>query len=663
MRRLMDRTRVLVIPLLCLAAAVPPQATAGDLLNQVRARWQNHKGVPSAESLAVEIEKLEKHIDWYGTIVAKQPDVWGQARLMRHRDEFEKILVAERDKFADSLQGALSRSDQAFLASAFSLAAAVSGSPAVKLPQTAATSRVINTRQRAALKDAGVASPTPDQLTNVTAPTEIPIPTTNPAGDLIDNFDTKGVLQRSDIKTSTTTLGFGPSKLTLEPTEHLNQLGNYVNHLHEIRRINEGDDTSASPGYAMHLVRMPVSILPGSKTRKGYGAEITVTATPVLGRDLLPTTFRNLVINDLVGQIATPIAEAFNSETTRDDLSIFRASKLEYERRNLSNEPGGGGPSYSPELRLPPLPPLPDAPVLTPPAGLDPTIRASRGQFQPAERRVLAQQPVTSKGDLALRRTSAAMQVPGTPESPTSAANRQQDSILNRQIASGAVISRPMGPLGAALAKTKTGKYSDPLLNMCTSDPDSRECSAVAVANQAVQGLFTNLGSNSVPALRSRNSRFGFPGTQLFEVYGKELIKPVVLQAYDVFLTNQLADKDQPEIVQYHKVAGFVQDQVTAAYDLLSRPESGPIWDSFATPELTPRHPGSRRAGAGGHPVELPRLAAQRRDRHAVPLPRPPHHRLAPADAQPWPYPGHPRHGAGSGGRRHDRQHDVLPPL
>ena len=304
-----------------------PPAPAGDLVTNLRARWQNHKGVPSAEALAVEIQKLEKHIDWFGTIVAKQPDVWGQARLMKHRSEFEKKLADELGNFSEKLQGSISRSDQAFLASAFSLSAAASGSPAVQLPQSASTSNLIATRQRAALKAAGVTNPTPDQFTSVTSPTTIQPPSTNDAAGLIDNFDTEKVIQRSDIK-SGQLLGFGDSKIALEPTEHLDQLSSYINHLHEIRRINEGDDTSASPGYALHLVRIPVSILPGSKTRKGYGAEITVTATPYLGRDLLPTTFRNLVIKDLVDQLSTPILEYFNSQSTREAFIDIRNARI-----------------------------------------------------------------------------------------------------------------------------------------------------------------------------------------------------------------------------------------------------------------------------------------------------------------------------------------------
>ena len=107
-------------------------------------------------------------------------------------------------------------------------------------------------------------------------------------------------------------VSFGDKPLGLEPTLHLDQLSRYLNHLNQLRRINEGDDSADSPGYSLNLVRVPVSITPGSLTRKGHGAEITFIAEPILGDDLLPATFRNLVINDLVDIIAPPLTWAVN---------------------------------------------------------------------------------------------------------------------------------------------------------------------------------------------------------------------------------------------------------------------------------------------------------------------------------------------------------------
>ena len=102
--------------------------------------------------------------------------------------------------------------------------------------------------------------------------------------------------------------------LALEPTTYLDQKSRYLNHLNEVCRMNMGDDTSDSPGYALNLIRFPISVLPGAKTMEGYGAEVTLTLTPSLSDDLLPTAFRNLVINDIIDEIAVPLTAKLNSE-------------------------------------------------------------------------------------------------------------------------------------------------------------------------------------------------------------------------------------------------------------------------------------------------------------------------------------------------------------
>lgn len=208
----------------------------------------------SIERLAVEIDWLEHHLNAYGSIVAKQPDVWGQSRLMRHRYEYEAQLQRQLGEFAVRSQAAIRRSDQALLSMALALEQAT---------------------DRRRLPDA----------TALAQPAEF---------DKVLPFD---VTDRP---------------VSLEPTLHLDQLSRYLNHLHELRRINEGDDSADAPGYALNLVRLPVSIMPGGRTQTGHGAEITVIAEPCLGDDLLPVTFRNLVINDLVDLIAPALTYCVN---------------------------------------------------------------------------------------------------------------------------------------------------------------------------------------------------------------------------------------------------------------------------------------------------------------------------------------------------------------
>jgi hypothetical protein len=74
-------------------------------------------------------------------------------------------------------------------------------------------------------------------------------------------------------------------------------------------------------------MRIPVSILPGKKTEIGYGAEITFTLTPILSDELLPMTFRTLVINDLVDQVAFPLAKYLESDEGK--LAFERHKELQ----------------------------------------------------------------------------------------------------------------------------------------------------------------------------------------------------------------------------------------------------------------------------------------------------------------------------------------------
>jgi hypothetical protein len=94
---------------------------------------------PTVMALAHDLDCLEAHIERYGSVVAKQPDVWGQARMTKHRDEFEKQMAINVGLFGPTLQGSLVRSDQAFLADAFALSAAISGPQASLLPTAPVT--------------------------------------------------------------------------------------------------------------------------------------------------------------------------------------------------------------------------------------------------------------------------------------------------------------------------------------------------------------------------------------------------------------------------------------------------------------------------------------------------------------------------------------------
>src|SRR5258708_1118233 len=60
---------------------------------------------PTMHALACGLDHLERHIERYGSVVAKVPDVWGQARLTKYREEFEKEMATNIPLFKETLQG------------------------------------------------------------------------------------------------------------------------------------------------------------------------------------------------------------------------------------------------------------------------------------------------------------------------------------------------------------------------------------------------------------------------------------------------------------------------------------------------------------------------------------------------------------------------------
>ena len=77
---------------------------------------------------------------------------------------------------------------------------------------------------------------------------------------------------------------------------------------------------------------MPVSITPGECTYNGHGAELSVTVEHEFTPDFLPTTFHNLVINDIVDQLGPFLYETIRSgflDSSLKPLYQARAKQLE----------------------------------------------------------------------------------------------------------------------------------------------------------------------------------------------------------------------------------------------------------------------------------------------------------------------------------------------
>ncbi|WP_417377938.1 hypothetical protein [Gimesia sp.] len=286
--------RILLVSTLTLGNPVIDCVMAGGGLP-----WFSKKPKPqtSMEHVAVKLDHMEHKIGKDGTVVIKAPDIWGESRLTKHRQEFERVMAAKVDQFNIIMNASLRRSDQAYLANALAIQAAATSRTGITKPDATSINIVQSLMEDETIAPAAAPTQNSDGTTTPPSPAQesSAAPIRRSAG--IYNF--------TDLNSVNS--NFKNTKLGLEPTIELDQLKRYLDHLNEIRRVNEGDDTADSPGYSLNLVRIPVSVLPGYHTRKGHGAEVTVTATPHISGEILPRVFRELVINDLVDELSLSV--------------------------------------------------------------------------------------------------------------------------------------------------------------------------------------------------------------------------------------------------------------------------------------------------------------------------------------------------------------------
>lgn len=267
--------RAFVAWTLCLTMVLPPEVFAeGGLFRLIGGQPET----TAVTRLAKRIDHMERHLDQCGSIVIKTPDVWGESRLMRHRSDVESQLKARLDGFKFKINAAQATRDAAFLASAVALQEAISPGQVNPLTGTPAP-----------------ATPTTNNVNSATG-TLIPDPngtniTLVPRG----GFNTL-VAKREGQTINEITIG-------IEPVIELDQLNRYLQHLNELRRLNEGDDNADTPGYALNLIRIPVSILPGRRTQDGFGAEVQITIDPYMSEEILPLAFKDFVIKGIVDRI------------------------------------------------------------------------------------------------------------------------------------------------------------------------------------------------------------------------------------------------------------------------------------------------------------------------------------------------------------------------
>lgn len=251
---------------------------------------------PRAALLRVEqmIDGLDRSMNQQGTIGVKSPDVWGQDRLAKFRSEYE-MQMAQWLKvgFKGVINASISRSEAQ--AQRLQLAAGMGDTATTTTTTKGATTTTTSDDERTkallsliSTQNAATAAVAAQAALPAAKPT-VPITADPSAGGM------------------------------LEPTVVLDEHSHYLNHLNQLRRINAGDDLTDRPGYGLYLVRIPVTLSPGPKSRKGKGAIITVSAKSLMDRDTMRYTLRNAVINEAVASLTQAICNQPDPQGVGED--------------------------------------------------------------------------------------------------------------------------------------------------------------------------------------------------------------------------------------------------------------------------------------------------------------------------------------------------------
>ena len=238
-------------------------------------RHRDHGPACTLADLGKSIDAADREIRAAGTIVIKQPDVWGQDRMTSFRRDFDLRMRGELDRFQPVLSAQVARSD--------SLTIMGQGQIGGTVGVTSASGQAV------------------------------------PAG-VIPGLTPPGSLTAPPVAAGTDP---GSAALSLEPTVALDERKRFLDHDYELLRVNLGDDTADAAGYGLYLFRLPVAIDPAGPTCKGWGGLLTVTVRHEFGCAFLVETFRNLVVNDLVDLLAPIIVELIRSDGWRPRLAEF----------------------------------------------------------------------------------------------------------------------------------------------------------------------------------------------------------------------------------------------------------------------------------------------------------------------------------------------------
>jgi hypothetical protein len=568
-------------------------------------------------SLASDLDHLEKHIDWYGSVTAKVPDIWGQQRLTKYREEIENEFAKDLTSFTPYLQGSLSRSDQAFFANATTLsliAAKKSGGdvtpPAQETVIQYEKPPLVNqgkTITQTTYDDSG--KKIREVVTTQAPATRVPPPATPPAepdptAPAADNAvtlvpDTATEITRTPIVGPSRIGGFAlngkdaSSAIGLEPVQLLQQKKRYLEFLSQLRRTNEGDDTADAPGYSLNLMRVPVSILPGKRTDVGHGAEVTFTVSPVLSDEFLPATFRNLIINDLTKQNAFALTKFLDDAKKREQLdSTARLASRNIEILKLIMEAAENKDLKIVESCSERLPEALRVAILPSPAARE---RIKK------EAIILANKQIAEEWYMDLAR-SAKVALPSEfnwDMNNLKLNDSYKKDLLNNSFSKientkkkkeiiemkNAYIEfdKAIKDMPDSLPEIANSKLKDDRNKLINDYSAKFIADGVSIAIKSkVDSIFNQLTVGQVPFSTGSRSRQSIPNTQVCEVYGEAFTFEVAYRAKQA-LEKSITDQGY---AHFPDVQSFLKVETDAAYRLLKNKSAEHLWKQFCTPDL-----------------------------------------------------------------------------
>lgn len=299
---LLDRLRqVLLVAAIAgmLGARAEAQATfRQEVVDRFNAFFPvDHSRPMTVSELCCRLDCIAEELRDDGLVLLKQPDVFSQARMTRFRTDVDNQMSSDLSNFHLVLAARINRLDSATMTSATALGAALAapGTTNVQAPAAGSTSAA-----------ASLLNPSSGIFPSYTQPNLFGSSPPGLFNSLAAGPNTLNLPQPSAATAAALSLG-------VDPTVYLEEKKRFLDYLNHLRRLNLGPDQNDSSGYGLYLVRMPVAITPGECTLMGHGADMSVQVEHEFTPDFLPSTFRRLVINDIVDHLGPFLYEVIRS--------------------------------------------------------------------------------------------------------------------------------------------------------------------------------------------------------------------------------------------------------------------------------------------------------------------------------------------------------------